>query len=197
MRKLVYYIGMSIDGRIAGPQGEVDFYPIGEDTDATTYMDWVNQHYPETVPTQYRQQVGLEDAPNERFDTVVMGMNTYRVVLDQDISSPYAHLRQCVVSRSISQLENTVVELANDPVALVQELKRTDGMDIWLCGGGRLAGALLSEIDELIIKHYPVVAGAGPNLINGDFCPTDFTTIENRSFPNGVNITWHERRAER
>lgn len=30
MRKLVYYIGVSLDGRIAGSAGEVDFYPQGQ-----------------------------------------------------------------------------------------------------------------------------------------------------------------------
>lgn len=31
MRKLVYYVGISIDGYIAGPNGAIDFYPLGED----------------------------------------------------------------------------------------------------------------------------------------------------------------------
>ena len=59
---------------------------------------------------------------------------------------------------------------------------------------GRHAAA---EIDELIIKHYPVVAGAGPALVEGEFHPTEFTTTDIRSFSNGVSITWHERRHER
>ena len=42
MRKLVYYIAVSIDGRIAGPGGEVDFFPQGEGADAAAYMGWVN-----------------------------------------------------------------------------------------------------------------------------------------------------------
>lgn len=193
MRKLVYYIGVSIDGRIAGPGGEVEFYPVGEGADAAAYMAWVNERYPETVPTRYRTQAGLEDVPAERFDTVLMGLNTYRVVLDQGDGSPYGHLRQYVASRSLDRLEVSAVGLARDPIALVQELKREAGMDIWLCGGGRLAGVLLPEIDELIVKRYPVVAGAGPTLADGDFRPTEFTTMDCRSFSNGVSITWYER----
>lgn len=196
MRKLVYYIGASIDGRIAGPGGEVDFFPQGEGPDAAAYMGWVNERYPETVPTQYRSLAGLEGAANRRFDTVVMGMDAYRVVLDQGISSPYAHLRQFVVSRSSDRIENTAVELVRDPIALVQELKREDGRDIWLCGGGRLAGPLLPEIDELIIKRYPVLAGAGPSLIEGEFRPTEFAATNSRAFSNGVSITQYERRTE-
>jgi hypothetical protein len=30
-RKLTYYVGTSIDGVIAAPDGGVDFYPLGED----------------------------------------------------------------------------------------------------------------------------------------------------------------------
>ena len=48
-----------------------------------------------------------------------------------------------------------------DPVGLVRRLKRRPGAGVWLAGGGRLAGALLGEIDELVIKRYPVVLGVG------------------------------------
>ena len=196
MRRLVYYIGTSLDGRIAGPAGEVDFYPVGDGADAAAYQDWINQRYPETVPTQYRSPAGLVDVPNGRFDTVVMGLGTYRVVRDQGVSSPYGHLHQYVVSRSIARIEELEVELARDAIALVRRLKREDGRDLWLCGGGRLAGVLLPEIDELIIKRYPVLAGAGPALVDGDFRPTEFTATDSRAFSNGVGITWFERRAE-
>lgn len=196
MRKLVYYIGVSIDGRIAGPGGEVDFYPVGDGADVAAYMDWVNQRYPETVPTEYRPQAGLADTPNERFDTVVMGLNSYRVVLDQGVGSPYGHLRQYVVSKSCERVEEPAVELVRDPVEFVQRLKGKGGMDIWLCGGGRLASSLLPEIDELIIKRYPVVAGAGPTLFEGDFRPAEFTATDSRTFPNGVSIAWYKHRAE-
>ncbi|MCO6723008.1 dihydrofolate reductase, partial [Streptomyces sp. Vc714c-19] len=65
---------------------------------------------------------------------------------------------------------------------------------IWLCGGGKLAGALLSEIDELLIKSYPVIAGAGVPLVDGDFDPTLFDTAERTAFTNGVTLTRFTRR---
>ncbi len=45
---------------------------------------------------------GLADAPNLRFDTVVMGLGTYRPALDAGLTSPYAHLRQYVVSSTLA-----------------------------------------------------------------------------------------------
>src|SRR5699024_9490968 len=107
-----------------GPSGEADFYPVGAGAEAAAYMDWVNERYPETVPTQYRSQAGLMDAPNKRFDTVLMGLNTYRLALDQGISSPYQHLHQYVVSRMGDRVEEPAVELVRDPIALVRGLKR-------------------------------------------------------------------------
>ncbi|HLV76074.1 MAG TPA: dihydrofolate reductase family protein [Vulgatibacteraceae bacterium] len=191
MRKLVYYVGVSIDGRIAGPDGEFDFYPLADDMVA-----WMSERYPETVPTHHRRQLGLEDAPNRRFDTVVMGLGTYRPALDIGVTSPYAHLRQYVVSTTLKEIADPGVELVREPLGVVRELKAEEGgKDIWLCGGGLLAAALLPEIDELVVKSYPVVAGAGVPAFSGEFRPTSFTPADRRSFSNGAQVTWFTRAA--
>lgn len=188
MRKLVYYVGVSIDGYIAGPDGQFDFYPLADDMAA-----WINERYPETVPTHIREQAGLADAPNKRFDTVVMGLGTYRPALDVNISSPYAHLRQYVVSTTLGDVSDSKVEVvSSDPLALVRRLKAEEsGLDIWLAGGGKLAGSLLPEIDELIIKSYPVLAGAGIPALDGGFSPTCVTPTQRESFSNGAQVTWY------
>ncbi|GAA3127759.1 dihydrofolate reductase family protein [Planomonospora alba] len=197
MRKLVYYVGVSLDGYIAGPGGEFDFYfDCGPADRSAEPMDdmmaWITAEYPDTVPTHLRAQIGL-DAPNRRFDTVLMGRGTYQV--DTAVTSPYRHLKQYVVSTTIPGIDEPGVELVSgDPLALVRRLKKEGGMDIWLCGGGRLAGSLLPEIDELIVKSYPVVAGAGLPMVAGEFDPTHFVPTRSRSFGNGATVTWFTRR---
>jgi dihydrofolate reductase len=198
MRELVYYVGVSIDGRIAGPNGEVGFYPAGDETQAAAYSAWINAQYPETVPTALRAAHGLADVPNRHFDTMLMGLGSYRVVLDAGITSPYAHLRQYVVSSTLgASPDPDVTVVDSDPLTLVRTLKQETGQDIWLCGGGRLAGALLPEIDKLIIKSYPVVAGSGIAAFDGRFDPTAFTVTDRKTFPNDVTITWFARRGRR
>ncbi|SDH92010.1 Dihydrofolate reductase [Sinosporangium album] len=197
MRKLVYYIGVTIDGRIAGPGGEFDFLPLGGDEDegAAAYSAWMLEHYPETIPTHGRIPLGLTDAPNVHFDTVVMGLGTYRPALDAGITNPYAHLRQYVVSTTLGvgpDPEVTVVD--GDPLTLVRSLKQEEGKDIWLCGGGKLAGTLMPEIDRLVVKSYPIVAGAGIPAIDGGFDPVHFTVTDRRLFGNGVTVTCSTRR---
>ncbi|UNO38973.1 dihydrofolate reductase family protein [Streptomyces sp. MST-110588] len=195
MRKLVYYIGTSLDGRIAGPRGEVDFFPTGDEEQTRAYATWINARHPETVPTALRARVGLADAPNLRFDTVLMGHGTYRAALDHGTPSPYAHLRQYVVSRTLGTAPDPAVTVVDgDPLALVRGLKREEGRDIWLCGGGRLAGALLPGIDELIIKSYPVVAGSGTPVFDGEFDPARFAVTDRHTFPNDVTVTWFTAR---
>ncbi|ARQ69638.1 dihydrofolate reductase family protein [Streptomyces marincola] len=192
MRKLVYYIAVTLDGRIAGPGGEYDFFPLGDEEQAAGYAERMNARYPEFLPTAGREMFGLAGVPNRRCDTVVMGRGTYLPALDAGVTSPYAHLRQYVVSRTLDAgTDPDVTVVPSDPLGLVRRLKQEDGgLDIWLCGGGRLAGELLPEIDELIIKSYPVVAGAGPSVFDGAFDPTLFTPTARETFDNGVLVTW-------
>ncbi|WP_329583094.1 dihydrofolate reductase family protein [Kitasatospora sp. NBC_01250] len=191
MRKLAYYVAVTLDGRIAGPGGEYDFFPAGDEQQTAAYQSWTTSLYPETVPTAVRPALGLDRAPNRRFDTVLMGLGSYRPALDAGITSPYAHLRQYVVSSTLApDTDPAVTVVPSDPLALVRALKReASELDIWLCGGGKLAGALQPEIDELLLKSYPVVAGAGVPLFDGAFDPTAFTVAERTAFPNGVTLT--------
>ena len=53
-------------------------------------------------------------------------------------------------------------------------------MGIWLCGGATLAGQLVDEIDELVIKRYPVVLGSGVALFRSPFTVTSFALHRQR-----------------
>ncbi|MFJ5000080.1 dihydrofolate reductase family protein [Microbacterium sp. NPDC088619] len=189
MRNLTYYISLSIDGFIAGPDDEVDFFPGSDD-----YMAWMVGDYGDALPTHARAHLGIADAPLTRFDTIVMGRRTYEPGLQLGIPSPYAHLRQFVVSATLEQLDPAVTMIAGDPVAAVRALKQEDSpLDIYLAGGGVLAGQLLDEIDRLVIKRYPVVAGAGRTAFGPEFSPSVFALDEVRSFEGGNVVEWYSR----
>ncbi|MPZ80164.1 MAG: dihydrofolate reductase [Actinophytocola sp.] len=180
MRKLTYMIAMSVDGFIAGPGGEYDMYPTPE-----AYLGYLTSEYPETIPSHVRPHLGIADAPNKLFDTVVQGRVTYQPAIDIGVPSPYAHLRQLVVSTTLSSPDPAVEIVAGDPVARVRELKAEDGLGIYLAGGARLAGALKDEIDEVIVKLYPIMLGTGIPMINGEFGTlslerSDITTFDSR-----------------
>ncbi|MFW3172446.1 dihydrofolate reductase family protein [Geodermatophilus sp. CPCC 206100] len=189
MRDLVYYIGVSIDGFIAGPDDEVDFYPMSE-----AYTEWMTAEFADALPTPVRRQLGVDAAPNRRFDTVVMGRRTYDPALQAGIPSPYAHLRQVVVSRTLESPDPAVTVVREDPVAAVRALKAEQtGLDVYLAGGGQLAGQLVDEIDRLVVKQYPVVAGAGRTAFGPRFTPTPFDLDDVRTFPGGNAVLSYSR----
>jgi dihydrofolate reductase len=190
VRTLVYVVGASVDGFIAGPRGEVDFYPVTDDVVALLAGELAD-----TLPAHARAQLGVTGPP-QRFDTVVMGRATYEPALAVGITSPYAPLRQLVVSRTLDDAPDPEVEIVrDDPVAAVRALKAAPGRDVLLVGGGHLAGALLDEVDELVVKLYPVVAGSGVPLFAAPFTPTALTLTATRVLERGtVVLTYTVRR---
>ena len=63
-----------------------------------------------------------------------------------------------------------------------------NGKDIWLCGGGELAGYLLNEglIDKLTVKVNPIVFGSGRKLFSGSNKNTGLTHKSSKTYENGV-----------
>jgi dihydrofolate reductase len=188
MRTLTYFVAATLDGFIAAPDGSFDFFPVSEE-----YLKLIVDDYPETLPSHVRAAMGVTAAGNT-FDTVLSGFSTYEVGPRAGIPSPYAHLRQYVVSTRLTEPPHPDISLISaDPVAAVQQLKSEDGLGIYLCGGGKLAAALVSEIDELIIKQSPIVIGAGIGLFEGGIAPHAFERVESRALGNGVTFTTYRR----
>jgi dihydrofolate reductase len=166
--KLVYLASVSQDGYIAAPDGSTDAFDVGPEL-----IDFLVRTYPEALPTHAREQMGIGGAL--AFGSVLMGRRTYEVGLKLGITSPYRHLEQYVVSRSMERLPSDDLHLiSGDPVSAVRKLKARGGKDIWLCGGGVLAGELIGEIDELVLKRQPVLFGAGIPLVAGRFSAVRF-----------------------
>ncbi|MFI0449284.1 dihydrofolate reductase family protein [Actinomadura sp. 6N118] len=189
MRKLVYFIGSTIDGFIAAPDGDLAFFPITEDVIA-----FLSSDYPETLPVQVREQLGIGDAANRRFDTVIQGRATYAPAIEAGLTSPYPHLRQYVVSETLTASPDPAVDIiSGDVTGKVRALKAEEGMDIFLLGGARLAGSLLPEIDELVVKVYPVVAGAGIPLFGMGFSPLSFRLTGTHTLDGGMAVLSYER----
>ncbi|QYJ15571.1 hypothetical protein Rxycam_01395 [Rubrobacter xylanophilus DSM 9941] len=187
MHRLVYHVSATQDGYIARPNGEFDFFVMNDDLAET-----LSARFPETIPTDLRRALGIT-VDNKVFDAVLMGRKTCEVGLPHGIVSPYWQLRQYIFSTTLETLPSPDVELVGKgPVEKVRELKAEDGMDIWLCVDGTLAGALYGEIDSLILKRNPILIGAGLPLVVGDFSPRVFDLTEQFAVEGGVTISEYE-----
>lgn len=192
MRKLTYFIACTIDGFIGDPKGDATSMLGFLDAE---FLEFLTGEYPETISAQGREMLGV-DAGNKRFDTVVQGLGSYRLALDMGVTSPYGHLREFVATRSLAESPDADVELITDDlVGRVRELKAEDSpLDVWLCGGSTIAGELIEEIDELVIKTYPQVYGSGMPMFGADFEPRDFELNDLRVFGNGAFVRTYTRK---
>ncbi|MFF2573450.1 dihydrofolate reductase family protein [Streptomyces sp. NPDC058084] len=195
MRKLVHYIATTLDGFIAGPDGADPtgpdgFWPISED-----YIQHLVAEYPETLPVMARQALNVT-AEGTHFDTVLEGRRSYEIGLAAGITDAYPHLRHLVFSRMLTESPDPAVELvADDPVAVVRELKQQEGKDIWLIGGAELTGSLYAEIDTLILKVGPLTIGNGIPLFSrkAAFDPRTWTLTDHTVLKSGAVFLTYAR----
>ena len=148
MRRLVYDIAVSVDGFIADERGGFDgFLFEGDHVEA------------------YQQRLA-------GYDTVLMGRSTYEAGYAFGMKPgerPYPHMRHIVFSRSLELPADSAVEIEMPRDAeFVEALKKEDGSDIYVCGGGKFASWLAEAglLDMLILKMNPVVLGAGTPLFS-------------------------------
>lgn len=181
MRELVYFVAVTLDGWIAGPNGEFDGFLMEGD-----HMDAINRRFAATIPTDFAASMGIAQDTSV-FDTVLMGWNTYAV---GGLASPYRHLRQIVFSRTHTAEGENLEVTDDDPVSVVRRLKEQEGAAIWLCGGGALAATLADEIDRLVLKRQPVLFGSGiPLFGERPYRPERFEVVETTTYESGVVFT--------
>lgn len=174
MRKVKMHCGVSLDGRLAGPNHELDWLPAPETGEGDAY--------------------GIE-AFNASCDVALMGYATYEVCA----AFPewyYQGQHTYVFSRTPGKPVNAHAELINeDPVAFLAHLKQQPGRDINLVGGGQLF-RLLHEadlIDEICLGIVPVILGAGLPLFPDLHRRQQYRLEKSRAFGNGMVLLWLAR----
>lgn len=142
MRKVVYGGAMSLDGFIAGPNGEYDWIVADPDIDFAALMG--------------------------RFDTFLIGRKTYEVMRRMGSATPATPgIRHIVCSRTLRPDECPHATVSDDAVRVVTDLRQEPGNDISLFGGGELFRSLLTAglVDEVSVAVIPVLLGGGIPLL--------------------------------
>ena len=141
MRQLRYSVAASLDGYIAGPNGEFDWIVIDPEIDfAAMYAG---------------------------FSGLVMGRRSYDVFVATGGAVGPA-LPTYVYSRDLPQGERDGVTFARDAVSHVRALKQTaDDKPLWLWGGGDLFRDLADAglVDGVDVAIIPMLLGGGIQLL--------------------------------
>jgi len=149
---------MSLDGYIAGPQGESDWNIIDPEIDF--------------------------NALTREFDTVLMGRKSYEAMrrLQGDAGMP--GMKTIVFSRTLQRTDLAGIEVSQDPKETVASLKASPGKDIWLFGGGELFSDLLKLglVDAVEVAIIPILLGRGISLLPPPTKPAKLKLVKNRVY---------------
>lgn len=162
-RAVRYGVAMSLDGYIAGRDGEYDW--ILKDPEVDFAAIW------------------------GRFDTLLMGRRTYEVAKAMVTRENVGHRTVVVASRTFRPEDHpgiTVVGELDQPA--MGRLRAAGGRDIWLMGGGELFRHLLAadEIDGVDVSVIPVLLGGGVSLLPPLEQRTKLTLTSHRVYPSGI-----------
>src|SRR5947209_10326369 len=152
MRKVIYSMGVSLDGFIAGPDGEIDWSPPDEEL--------------HRFHNQQARELGAHLCGRRLYEKMTYWEtaeeNPSAAEYELEFARIWKRLPKIVFSRTLEKVEGNA-RLVRDGVAEeVAKLKEQPGKDLAV-GGAGLASTLmkLGLIDEYWLFVSPVVLGGG------------------------------------
>jgi dihydrofolate reductase len=161
MSKIRYIVAMTLDGYVAGPNGEADW--ILMDPDVNFAELWA------------------------QFDTLLMGRKTYSAAKARLGEAFMQGMKTVVVSRTLRAAPNVTIlsDLTRDHM---QSLRAQSRKDIWLMGGGELFHSTLAmhEVDTVEVSIMPVLLGGGVPLLLPPSQRTMLTLSSHKIYRSGI-----------
>jgi dihydrofolate reductase len=184
MRKLIYSMGVSLDGFIAGPDGDFDWSAPDEE-----------RH---RFHNEQTRELGAHLCGRRLYETMVYWETAEEQSSLADYELEFARIWQAlpkiVFSKTLETVEGNT-KLVRDGVAEeVAKLKGEPGKDIGV-GGAALASSLmkLGLIDEFRPFVNPVVVGGGTPFFPALNEQIDLELVETRTFGSRVVYLRYQR----
>ena len=178
-RKVILGFGLSLDGYIARPNGDLDFLVIDKEGEAVMADFFAG------------------------IDTTIMGRKTAAAAAKMRKSGEMPDtpgMAYYVVSRRWKPGKRDWYEVVSGSLtSFIRKLKRRPGKDIYLGGGGELARSFLQEdlIDEMFIGLGPMLLGEGIPAFPSKFPQRNFGLTECKSYSNGsVGLRYERTRSK-
>jgi len=163
MRPVRYNVAASLDGYIAGPNGEFDWIPEDPTVDFAGIF--------------------------KKIDTVLLGRRTYEAAMQMGGNPWGKKTRVYVFSRTLRPEDHPkVTVVADDAAGVVAALRAEPGDgEIWLFGGGDLFRGLLTagQVDAVEVTVVPVMLGEGVPLLPGGPRAT-LSLVRTHTYPSGM-----------
>lgn len=179
MRKLIAYEFLSVDGFMAGQEGQE--------------MNFVTQHFLNEMETD----IALE---YKSVDTFLFGRTTYESLSqywpnvtteDEPLADLMNGMNKIVFSSTVGNVEWNNSRLSTkELVEQVTELKKEEGKNIMIIGSASIVQSLTEAklIDEYKFLLFPVILAAGKLLFNKLSTEVNLKLIHSKAYKNGVLI---------
>lgn len=183
MRKLKLQMQITIDGYVAGPEGQLDWMTWAMDEKLVSFINH------------------LTDAS----DTILLGrkmaegfIKYWEQVITQPDSPEYSfgqkmvNISKVVFSKTITRCDGQNVRVENGPIAdEVNQLKSQTGKDIIVYGGAAFVSSLIENrlIDELNFFVNPIAIGKGMQVF-GSRSPLKLTA--STAYASGIVVNSYE-----
>ncbi len=168
MRKVISYIAISLDGKIAKPDGDTN---------------WLHE-----LPNPDNEDYGYQSF-YDSVDAVIMGRKTYEVILGFGVDFPYTTTKNYVLSHKKDLVDNEHVSFVSDEIkGWLTEIRSKPGKHLWLVGGAQLNSLFLNNglLDELRVYVMPIILGEGVSLFSDDAISKPLQLKSSREFNSGV-----------
>ncbi len=167
MKKVILFIATSLDGFIAGENGNINWLFHDVDYNYTSFL--------------------------KTIDTVIMGRKTYEVAKGFE-PLPYVGKKKIVFTNQ-KRIAEQETEFVQDPIKVVEKLKKEQGTNIWLVGGTEIITLLMNKnlIDECIISIHPILLGKGIPLFKDVKANLKF--IKEETFESGLIQLSYEKKS--
>ena len=166
MRLVRYNVAASLDGYIAGPNGEFEWIPDDPTVDFAGIF--------------------------AKIDTVLLGRHSWELVRsmpDMPVAWPPGS-RLYVFSRTLDPREHPDVTIVRDDAAATVAALRAEPGDgeIWLFGGGQLFGSLLAagQVDRVEVTVVPILLGGGVPLLPPGVTRAPLALLHSHVYPSGM-----------
>ena len=162
MPRIRYQVAMSLDGYIAGPNGEADWIIMDPEIDFTALF--------------------------AQFDTFLIGRRTFET-MGSGAGSMGKGTRTYVFSKTLLPGEHRKVTVVPEvSAATVDAIRAQAKKDIWLFGGGTLFKSFLEAglIDNVEVTVIPVLLGGGIPLVLPPARQTKLALTGHRVYGTGI-----------
>jgi dihydrofolate reductase len=184
MRKVIYAMGVSLDGFIAGPGGEIDWSAPDEEL--------------HRFHNEQTRELGAHLCGRRLYEVMLYwetaAENPSATEYELEFARIWQALPKIVFSTTLDEVEGNA-RLAGGAIAdEVAELKAQPGKDLAV-GGAGLAGALIEQglVDEFRLFVSPVVLGGGTPYFPPLEQRIGLELVETRTFGSRVVYVRYER----